>query len=243
MDKRINNIYIDFLNKSIQSDANDWQSVKIETNNPMYEIQNLFFELDFNDPIEQINPDVEWCKIHFQERVGGSPLNPGESYKAWPYYYKGINNDDLFRSNGGIFSHTYMERFWPKYDENNNLRYGIRYLYGDLNDVIERLYKNKSTRQAFLGIWHPEDQSNNNVRVPCTIGYWFKVNNNKLDCTYLIRSCDIVRHFRNDIYLTYLLMRFVAVSIGVEIGKLNMWVGSLHSFKSDFYYIKNTIIK
>ena len=132
-----------------------------------------------------------------------------------------------------------MERYWCKGFK------GIRFNYGDLNDIIERLKNNTYTRQAFLSVWHPEDQSNEGVRVPCTIGYWFYRNGNKLDCTYLIRSCDAVRHFRNDIYMTYRLLEHVGINIGLLPGNLKMWIGSFHCFQSDLYtlkkYVRDTI--
>ncbi len=66
---------------------------------------------------------------------------------------------------------------------------------GDLNDIIERLKKNKYNRQSFLSIWHPEDQSNDkeNKRIPCTLGYFFQYRNNKLNV-----SANVTRH--NKVY-------------------------------------------
>ena len=103
-----------------------------------------------------------------------------------------------------------------------------------------------STRQAFLSIWHPEDQSNNDVRLPCTIGYWFKISNNVLNMTYLIRSCDARRHFRNDVYMTQRLaldMLSYLDNPKISIGKMSMWVGSFHCFESDRYFINKEIKK
>jgi len=217
------------------SENTTWQSIDIDKRNPLVEIRNV--NLEFNlitDPVYEFNPDLPWAEDHFNERVNGQPINPGEQYKNWPYY-KGINNDELFRSTGQ-FSHNYMERYWCKGYK------GIRFDYGDLNDIIERLKNNLHTRQAFLSVWHPEDQSNHLERVPCTIGYWFNVYRGQLNMTYLIRSCDAIRHFRNDLYMSYRLLQWVAGQLGVDNGSMNIWVGSFHCFQSDLYTL-NKIIK
>lgn len=245
MNESLLKIFNNFLEQAVPAESTHWQAVPLDDRNPMYEQENIFFDINIENPILDLNPDTEWCEVHFKERVSGKPFNPGDSYKQWPYYYKDINNDELFRQ-GGKFSHTYMERFWPKYAGagiKTIPNMGIRYEYGDLQDVINLLKSQPGTRQAFLSIWHPEDQSNSGVRVPCTIGYWFKKKGNPLNVTYLIRSCDIVRHFRNDIYLTWLLLCHVAEELNLEPGTISMWIGSLHCFKSDFYYIKNKILK
>ena len=69
------------------------------------------------------------------------------------------------------FSHTYMERFWPKYaglysdKELLDPRYngglynpntGIRYEFGDFNDLVKLFNSNSTTRQGYLPIWFPE---------------------------------------------------------------------------------------
>jgi len=217
--------------------SNNWQSVKIENNNPIlsiYDINNKITVKENDDLSEVFNCDLKWAEDHFKERVNGLPINPGNEYKNWPYY-RSNEDDKLFRSEGK-FSHNYMERIWCKGYK------GIRFDYGDLNDIIDRLKNDKNTRQAFLSIWHPEDQSNHNNRIPCTIGYWFFMENNKLNIKFLIRSCDAIRHYRNDLYMSYRLLQHVCEKSGLSTGYLSYWIGSFHCFKSDLYEL-NKIIK
>jgi len=234
MDYNVLSIYKDFYEKSKPNNNKEWQSIAIDPNNPLYELYNV--NISFNNiknPVNYFNPDLPWSEDHFQERICGKPINPGKQYKNWPYY-KNLNNDELFR-NTGKFSHNYMERYWC-----SDVK-GRRYDYGSLNDIIQRLKDNPYNRQSFLSVWHPEDQSNNKVRVPCTIGYWFYMQEDKLNVNYLIRSCDIVRHFKNDCYMTYRLLQHVCDKTKLAIGNFNMWIGSLHCFKSDLYYIKKYV--
>jgi thymidylate synthase len=234
MKETIKQLYSKLYSYHTDSKNSNWQSIEIDKSNPLVEVTNIYVNLGSSDNIkEDTDPNIPWAEDHFQERIGGKPINPGKEYRNWPYYDK-FDNDELFRKDGK-FSHNYMERYWCSDLE------GLRYKYGDLNDIIERLKSNNDTRQAYLSVWHPEDQSNNNVRVPCTLGYWFYKENGRLNCTYHIRSCDAVRHLRNDIYMTYRLLQHVAEKSGMESGELMMWIGSLHCFKSDLYYIKKYV--
>jgi thymidylate synthase len=236
MKRTIIDLYSKLYSYHIESDNKNWQSIKIADNNPLVEITNVFVNLgSSNDLIKDTDPNLPWAMDHFEERVNGFPINPGKEYRNWPFYEaKDLDNDRLFRSKGK-FSHNYMERYWC-----SDLK-GRRYQYGDLHDVMDRLRKNPNTRQAYLSVWHPEDQSNNDVRVPCTLGYWFYKENGKINITYHIRSCDAVRHLRNDIYMTYRLLQFVCQDILEEPGNMYMWIGSLHCFKSDLYYINKYV--
>jgi thymidylate synthase len=204
-------IISNFLANAKQSRNQEWQSVAIDDRNPTVDIRNLFFEFEGNSPY-----DREWCQATFAERVSGIPMNPGESYKIWPYRTEDFLNKE------GKFSHTYMERMV------------------NLEDVISRLNKNPFTRQAILSIWTKEDELDldDPVRVPCSIFYHFQYTNGELDMTYSIRSCDIRRHLANDLYLANCLLSYVSHKANMLPGKLYVWVGNLHCFESDIYSLK-----
>jgi hypothetical protein len=194
--------------------------------------------------------DLPWAEGHFQERIRGKPTNPGETYKYWPYH----NNLDNSEFKDEKFSHTYQERFWPKkagedmlsmfarIDGKDYNTRGIRFEYGDYNDVVKQLGENPLTRQAYLPIFFPEDTgAKNNIRVPCTLGYLFEIIGGQLNMTYYIRSCDVFRHFRNDVYLAGRLIQhtqcllFNNYNLKLEPGILNMKIANLHLFINDAY--------
>jgi hypothetical protein len=188
----------------------------------------------------QIRPDLPWADDHFAERVSGQPLNPPPSEAWWPHAPQG---NQAFKTEG-IFSHTYPERFWPKLANATTPRMGIRYPYGDLADVITLLRDEPYTRQAYLPIFHPEDTGNvMHERTPCTLGYHFLATGQSMDVYYYIRSCDLLRHFRNDIYFTVRLLLWVldelrardSFWIEVRPGLLRMHISSLHCFRNDFH--------
>lgn len=234
------------LLKAPQVDVGTWQSQDI-SDKPMmitHELQDV--HLSFQMPSTQtqlvydVKPSIPWAEDHFQERVSGLPLNPPPSEAWWPYAQQG----NAEHKNGQFFSHTYPERFWPRraniltkpYMDNR----GIRYQYGDLGDLVALLKQEPYTRQAYLPVWFPEDTGNvPNVRVPCTLGYHFMFRNNKLTLNYFIRSCDFVRHFRDDVYMAIRLVEWVINSVwgpeatGEMMGKFNMIIPSLHCFAGD----------
>lgn len=221
-----------------------WQALDISE--PMLEILDLSFISEFPkqeaDLVAAVKPNMPWARKHFVERVSG-PVNPGETYKIWPFF-KGKDQDKHSRVHDGQFSHTYMERYWPSKNSAGAERVGIRYSYGDLTDVVKLLIRDPFTRQAYLPVWFPEDTgATQKQRVPCTLGYWFILRNNKLSVRYHIRSCDFFRHFRDDIYLTIRLLKYVLYKCrefsqtdfwqDVEIGNFGMNIGSLHIWKKE----------
>lgn len=222
-----------------QSKSHKWQA--IDSPDELFEVTDLFLRMAMPESIttlaEQTKADLPWSENHFQERVAGKPANPGFEYQNWPYYRPAQHNEKFRAEGEGYFSHTYMERFWPDKDLKGTGVMG--YKNGDFNDLIERLVKDPGTRQAFFAIWHPHDQSNNGVRLPCTIGYHFTIRNGMLNITYLIRSCDAFRHFKNDIYMTVRLAQYVVNELNTKYGfnlipgLMNMWIGSFHCFNSE----------
>lgn len=216
--------------------SNSWQGDK--PLDDMVEWLNVSVPIDMDcDYKAECNPTLPWADEHFEERVGGIPLNPPPSHTKWARTTSEYFSDD------DKFSHTYPERFWPKELMPN----GIRFKTGDLDTLIELLRKDPTTRQAYLPIWFPEDleAANEGERVPCTIGYHFIIRDNKLYCYYLIRSCDIARHLKNDIYLSIKLADYIKNKLNNDIilGTLTFAVISLHCFKNDINLIEKGIIK
>lgn len=257
---------LQFRSHLVHSDH--WQGADIRNKPEMAtrEITHVSFQVPMSykglDEYRQdINPNLPWADDHFEERVSGQPMNPGLQWAKWPYG----NSAAKFLDERGMFNHNYMERYWPKtaglvqrptrdareyeyYKEEREkldgpyLNKGIMYSYGDLNDLVQLLAKDPYTRQAYLPIFFPEDTGGGNKRAPCTIGYHFLMRDGRLDINYHIRSCDFIRHFRDDIYLTARLALWVLERCreidplwnDVYPGKFIMQIGSLHMFRNDW---------
>lgn len=217
-----------------------WQSLSTVGRPEMatYETRNCFFigPMPSEDPAyyhDTIQPNLPWADQHFDERVSGEPLNPPPSWVNWPYAHSAANHLTAEK-----FSHTYPERMWPKTVHAK----GIRFLPGDLHDLVGLLATHPLTRQAYLPIWFPEDTGVvHGERVPCTLGYHFLVRDDHLHIHYPIRSCDALRHFRDDVYMAVRLALWMLTQLrtrnayfkNVKPGDFSMWIGSLHCFVND----------
>jgi hypothetical protein len=216
-----------------------WQSTQAPS--PAYELANVVLEFSVPDSIcqwkELCNPDLPWAEEHFGERVSGKALNPTPSYVRWPWH--STTEAERFIREGGRFDHTYPERYWPRDSARAEDGYLRNELTGDLEDVVRLLRRDPWTRQAFLPVWFPEDTgATQNQRVPCTLGYQFIRNGSTLDCNYFIRSCDLTRHYKNDIYLTGRLLQWMVENIQDREGfpypgTLTVFITNLHLFVLD----------
>jgi thymidylate synthase len=70
------------------------------------------------------------------------------------------------------------------------------------------------------------------------LGYHFIMRPNwTLDINYFMRSCDMVRHFRNDVYLASRLLQWVIEELSdeqtIKPGNLTMFISSLHLMVGD----------
>lgn len=231
-----------------------WQGINI-ADRPEAEMRELI-DWSFKVPMgsmllsyyqEQIRPNLPWADEHFLERVCGYPMNPGESWKNWPF----ARSAEKFLGPDGKFEVNYMERMWcgrawdkphKESDDSEYILTGIRDApYGDMQNVIDLLAREPTTRQAYLPMFHPEDTGGRG-RAMCSLGYFWIMRGGFLHVYYPIRSCDFYRHFRDDCYLTvrltiWLLERLreknPAVWDNVRLGFYSMWIGSLHIFIND----------
>ena len=253
---------------SYEIHPDSWQSTDVSERPEaaMREILNVSFSvpLEYLNSLtslrEAVEPNLPWADDAFKERVSGTPWNPGEIWKDWPW----SNTADYHRTEHEKFSHTYAERYWPKNagdhrnDDNDReiqtarlkMNRGVRYYFGDLGDVVELLDRDPQTRQAVLPIFFPEDTGVvHEQRVPCSLFHHFILRNGYFHHTYFIRSCDFYRHFRDDLYLSVRLHLWVLDRLrarddygdvtgefwkGVKPGLFTFHCTSMHCFINDF---------
>lgn len=224
-----------------------WQSTPI-ADRPEASMRELVFEYirvqlspkgDLQHYRDDIQPNLPWADRHFEEeRASGEPINPGKTWEIWPW----ATSADAHRTQGEKYSHSYAERYWPKTIHPR----GVRFDVGDLNDVVALMLAQPQTRQAYLPVWFPEDTGViHGERVPCTIGYHFLHRDPYLHVHYEIRSCDFVRHWRDDCYLTVRLLLWLLERLrqapayaDTVPGLFSMFMGSLHCFEGDMYQLR-----
>ena len=222
LEMEIDRLIKDLKSQSQEVDAGHWQGVSTESHPEMLtkEILNAWMVAPIpptiDELVEQVKPNMPWAEEEFQERVGGEAHNPHRAMFNWPWWRGQIDEQ---------MSHTYSERFWPSYDEPNKLwRKGVRYRYGDLADVINLLHDHPQTRQATFPIFFPEDTGAiHGGRIPCTLHYHFLLRENRLNVWYPIRSCDAVRHFRDDVYMAARLCQWMLTQLKPAFDTDTLW--------------------
>lgn len=237
-----------------------WQGRDVSNKPDMetYEILNFqaSSELEYELLTEyrrDIRPDLPWADNHFEERVCRYPLNPGTEWANWRLG----QGAEGFRNDNGQFNINYMERIWPKFSgmvppaevakelpADLKPNRGIRYEYGDFDDVVSLLLREPLTRQAYLPIFFPEDTGAvHRDRTPCSLGWQFIRRDDQLHVIYFLRSCDLINHFRNDLYFTVRKLLWVLDELRegdpewcqVSPGTLTIHITSLHCFRGDFH--------
>jgi len=208
------------------------------------EVLNLQLDAEIPGSQEELEiltkPNMPWAETEFQERVGREPHNPHTSLPQWPYWTPGAAAATM---TAGAFSHTYSERFWPEWP-GYGAPEGIRYEYGNLDKVVDLLFEHPYTRQATFPIFFPEDTGGiHGGRVPCTLHYHFLMRDNRMHLWYAIRSCDAVRHFRDDLYLACRLCQWMVEELTEKEMRSDndqLWVdvvpGLLHFTAYSFHY-------
>jgi len=243
-----------------------WQGVQANTDT--LELLNVDLEVNLrgieslDSWRQEIQPNLPWADDHFQERVGGEPLNPGVQWENWPW------GRSAARFKGERFNHTYMERLWPKFarrtsngalpldaniherkypEKDARPKQGTAWSLGDLQDLVELLVAEPHTRQAYIPLFFPEDTGRSDGgRKVCTLGYQMIVRPDdheieRAHIWYPMRSCDLIRHFRDDCYLAVRLLLWVLERCRsrddwwqrVLPGTYSMHMTSLHVFKGD----------
>lgn len=243
----------EFLHRAHEVHAPRWQAMDV-SRKPDMAMRELF-PVSFSVPIRGIEslahwqrdimPNLPFADVHFEERIGGRGTNPGEAWKIWPWG----NAADAHRTEKGRFTHTYQERFWPtNLEDPNSNPEGIRYAYADFGTLLSHLENDPMSRQAYFPIWYPEDLSTEG-RKPCTLGYHFFMRFDYLHIVYYIRSCDFIRHFRDDCYLTTRLLLHTLAELrkrnefwkDVLPGMFHMHITSLHMFVNDFNQLRGKV--
>lgn len=177
--------------------------------------------------------NYEFLLQEFKEWIHGAE-NPGKAWRRDPETWAPFLTDDM------RFTYTYPERF-------HNLE-GLG--TNQINIAINSLNKNRRTRQAFIGVWNPKEDSPHILRegaegrVPCTIGYHLLVRPvdgvDRLFMIYTMRSLCVSWNLWNDLWLvTHLydhIYSHVSRLLGkdgdsVQPGPIILQAGSLHLFE------------
>jgi thymidylate synthase len=128
------------------------------------------------------------------------------------------------------FGYTYHERLFS-YKLPNNV------VVNQIDRVIEKLRKASYTRRAQAITWQPwKDLETEHP--PCLQRMWFRVVNGKLVMHVHMRSNDALKAAYMNMYAFTELQKYIAESLGVEIGRYMHIADSYHVYERDWKWFK-----
>jgi thymidylate synthase len=145
----------------------------------------------------------------------------------WQWYLSGKANASEIAKKAKI---------WYKcMDENGdvNSNYGFQWNKGNqLNYVVEELKRNKDSRRASISIYDAKDRRNFENDTPCTYAINFRIINDKLNMSVMMRSNDLWYGFCNDQYCFSKLQELVSEKLNIEVGWYFHFVNDIHLYNN-----------
>jgi thymidylate synthase len=189
--------------------------------NPQFEtkeLSNYIYQVIKPDYTEIEGVHDNWVKQEWEDRLVGD-LNPGRSWKLRKDIWEQFLKKPSPTYHTGRFSYTYSERMGGRY----------------IQSIIDEIMTHPTSRQLYLPVWDRQTdwRRRGELRVPCSLGYWFVVRTGDVHLTYMMRSCDIATHYPNDIALATILQHYIAQKTELGVGTFTHFIGSLHVYAKD----------
>ena len=99
--------------------------------------------------------------------------------------------------------------------------------------VVDLLLRDRDSRQAVVQIFDPARDWAGAKDVPCTVGHRFFVRSGRLHLHTTMRSQDLWLGMPYDIFANTLLQELMAGWLGLEVGRYDHFVDSLHLYEHD----------
>lgn len=150
------------------------------------------------------------------------PIQVMKGLKKWVYPELEELQDVFFKKQASsVYYYTYGARIFNYANTKNQVD----------DYIIPLLKKNPTTRRAVVVLYHPVIDSKISVKeTPGLISVFFKIINNKLTLSTVIRSNDMFIGWPANIYQVYLLQKYVAEKLGLETGSITTISHSAHVF-------------
>lgn len=127
-------------------------------------------------------------------------------------------------------------KHWANYSDDNesvNSNYGYQWKY-QLGDVIQKIKKDKYTRQSVVTLYDSRYSSYYGKDNVCTPDFQFLLRDEQLYLIVNARSRDVIRGECIDQFTFTLLQELVANELGVDLGWYQVNIGSLHIYEEHF---------
>lgn len=171
--------------------------------------------------------------------VGIRNISAAYLFGEWLWYFTARNNTKFISKFGPM---------WEKLSDDgitSNSAYGYimmaKFGFDQISKIIELLKADPNSRRAVININTPNEKVIETKDEPCTIALQFRIRNNKLYCTAMMRSNDIWFGLPYDIAFFTELQMFIADALGVGYGSYTHFDVSLHMYEKDIPKIQNII--
>lgn len=168
-------------------------------------------------------------------------LNPldnsiNTNYRNWNKEYAEYEWQWYVSGNPDASEIAKKAKIWYKcMDENNhvNSNYGYQWNRGkQLEYVINELTKNKDSRRASISIYDAKDRYNFENDTPCTYAINFRILEDQLNMSVMMRSNDLWYGFCNDQYCFSKLQELIANKLNIAVGTYFHFVNDLHVYNN-----------
>ena len=106
--------------------------------------------------------------------------------------------------------------------------------YGEIDQfksVINKLKKDKYTRQAVMCLWNPFFDNSPSKDYPCNNLTYLKIRNNKLHLHQILRSNDVnLGLYPTNVFQWSMVQEYLASALGLKMGHLLFYSDSLHCY-------------
>ncbi|KYK26836.1 hypothetical protein AYK26_04590 [Euryarchaeota archaeon SM23-78] len=162
-------------------------------------------------------------KINNPEQDITKPIEIMKGLKKWVYPELEELEDVFFKKQASsVYYYTYGARIFNYANTKNQVD----------DYIVPLLKKNPSTRRAIVVLYHPTIDSRLSIKeVPGLTSIYFKILDNKLTITTVIRSNDMFIGWPANIYQVYLLQKYVGKELGLETGSITTISHSAHVFE------------
>jgi thymidylate synthase len=150
------------------------------------------------------------------------PISIMRELKKWVYPDPDELEDVIFQNeSSNVYYYTYGARLFRYANTNNQID----------DYIIPLLKQDKNTRRAISMIYYPPSDSVLSIKEsPGVISIFFKIVDNKLTVSTLLRSNDVFIGWPANIYQIHLLQKYVADKLGLETGSITTISHSAHIF-------------
>jgi len=186
---------------------------------------------DFADEDKRICRELNnfYMEISEPEKDITKPIEILHSFKRW--FYPPLNEIStiMLTKKSHLYSYATGPRLFSFHDKKNQID----------DFIIPLLKKNPSSRRAVGIFWDPLiDAETTKKDIPAMITIDFKIKENKLNVSAMIRSNDVFFGWPAAVYQLHTLQKYIAEKLDIKTGIIGVFSTSAHIFKDKFNSIE-----